>query len=160
MDGCQSGRLGTPGKRVYRKVPRVRIPPHPPCVSKIKAPKDRRVDRRKLLYLGREKRNMLRDHEMATMFVVLSSFSRGWSALFGLVCQPGGCRGRRGRIDRTTRAQERLLKPTKQRLSRRQTKRDFRLPFRRRRKGGHFWLRIQNRLHQSAGNFGIPSRSR
>src|SRR6202030_2373227 len=29
-DGCQSGRLGTPGKRVYRKVPRVRIPPHPP----------------------------------------------------------------------------------------------------------------------------------
>jgi hypothetical protein len=30
LDGCQSGRLGTPGKRVYRKVPRVRIPPHPP----------------------------------------------------------------------------------------------------------------------------------
>jgi hypothetical protein len=29
-DGCQSGRLGTPGERVYRKVPRVRIPPHPP----------------------------------------------------------------------------------------------------------------------------------
>jgi hypothetical protein len=29
LDGCQSGRLGTPGKRVYRKVPRVRIPPHP-----------------------------------------------------------------------------------------------------------------------------------
>jgi hypothetical protein len=29
-DGCQSGRSGTPGKRVYRKVPRVRIPPHPP----------------------------------------------------------------------------------------------------------------------------------
>jgi hypothetical protein len=32
-DGCQSGRLGTPGKRVYRKVPRVRIPPHPPIDS-------------------------------------------------------------------------------------------------------------------------------
>src|SRR6516164_8624135 len=30
LDGCQSGRLGTPGERVYRKVPRVRIPPHPP----------------------------------------------------------------------------------------------------------------------------------
>ena len=29
LDGCQSGRLGTPGERVYRKVPRVRIPPHP-----------------------------------------------------------------------------------------------------------------------------------
>src|ERR1700741_4242945 len=32
-DGCQSGRLGTPGKRVYRKVPRGRIPPHPPQLS-------------------------------------------------------------------------------------------------------------------------------
>ena len=29
LDGCQSGRLGTPGERVYCKVPRVRIPPHP-----------------------------------------------------------------------------------------------------------------------------------
>ena len=29
-DGWQSGRLRTPGKRVYRKVPGVRIPPHPP----------------------------------------------------------------------------------------------------------------------------------
>jgi hypothetical protein len=26
---CQSGRLGTTGNRVYRKVPRVRIPPSP-----------------------------------------------------------------------------------------------------------------------------------
>lgn len=29
-DGWQSGRLRTPGKRVYRKVSGVRIPPHPP----------------------------------------------------------------------------------------------------------------------------------
>jgi hypothetical protein len=32
MDGCRSGRTGSPGKRVYLiRVPRVRIPPHPPC---------------------------------------------------------------------------------------------------------------------------------
>ena len=30
LDGWQSGRLRTPGKRVYRKVTGVRIPPHPP----------------------------------------------------------------------------------------------------------------------------------
>ncbi len=30
QDGWQSGRLRTPGKRVYRKVTGVRIPPHPP----------------------------------------------------------------------------------------------------------------------------------
>jgi zinc protease len=30
-DGWQSGRLRTPGKRVYRKVTGVRIPPHPLC---------------------------------------------------------------------------------------------------------------------------------
>ena len=30
-DGCRSGRTGSPGKRVYPiRVPRVRIPPHPP----------------------------------------------------------------------------------------------------------------------------------
>src|SRR5215469_9255213 len=34
-DGCQSGRLGTPGERVYRKVPRVRIPPHPPVKTEL-----------------------------------------------------------------------------------------------------------------------------
>ena len=32
-DGWQSGRLRTPGKRVYRKVTGVRIPPHPLSVS-------------------------------------------------------------------------------------------------------------------------------
>ena len=31
LDGWQSGRLRTPGKRVYRKVSGVRIPPHPPA---------------------------------------------------------------------------------------------------------------------------------
>ena len=31
------------------------------------------------------------DHEVATMFVVLNSFSRRSSALFGFVRQPGGC---------------------------------------------------------------------
>ncbi len=32
-EGCQSGRLGTPGERVYLRVPWVRIPPPPPSLG-------------------------------------------------------------------------------------------------------------------------------
>jgi hypothetical protein len=134
LDGCQSGRLGTPGKRVYRKVPRVRIPPHPPLFQKnpnsvfdassFSAAKEpdrpaiilfRYSDfedessisefRIKRVAMNRDKETALlragetkyvADHEVATMFVVLSSLSRRCSALFGLVCQPRGCGAGRG----------------------------------------------------------------
>ncbi len=43
-DGCRSGRTGSPGKRVYSKrVPRVRIPPHPPFFGQaVRAPRHAR----------------------------------------------------------------------------------------------------------------------
>lgn len=42
MDGWQSGRLRTPGKRVYRKVSGVRIPPHPRQQSECGSPRNSR----------------------------------------------------------------------------------------------------------------------
>lgn len=39
-DGWQSGRMRTPGKRVYRKVTGVRIPPHPLSVFESGVPQN------------------------------------------------------------------------------------------------------------------------
>jgi len=49
------------------------------------------VDREETTLLRPRETKYVAHDEVATMFVVLSSFSRGCSALFGLVCQPRGC---------------------------------------------------------------------
>ena len=90
LDGCQSGRLGTPGKRVYRKVPRVRIPPHPFF---------RFADERRCGIITQIAESALHAspvikyvavYETAAMFIV--SYSSGYrrGARFDLLYEPGG----------------------------------------------------------------------